>query len=289
MNRDVVVSPASVKNCRICLDNDNEKDLISPCLCTGESAYVHRTCLDNWRSVNKDGCAFKFCDVCQFEYAIEPVIDDPSADKRRLLKFRLLVARDIVSIILLLQAIIVGTTFLLQFVDKRNHHIQDFYRSPTGSFGIYYLTSVILFFAFLGSFGLIGLCCGLITKDDRDRCTCSGYHTYCCSMQCHGCNGNCNCGSGDGALIVLLVIVLIFAVIGIFVGLILSWIIIRKRMKRHTARLWLREEAKKYVVKDFQGRRHELGSTARTLPSAPPASTVVTLHTDPSTKKQILD
>ncbi|KAL3579587.1 hypothetical protein D5086_021091 [Populus alba] len=35
--------------CRICLDNEGE-DLIAPCHCKGTQKYVHRSCLDNWRS-----------------------------------------------------------------------------------------------------------------------------------------------------------------------------------------------------------------------------------------------
>ncbi|CAF3354862.1 unnamed protein product, partial [Rotaria sp. Silwood2] len=29
-------------------------------------------------------------------------------------------------------------------------------------------------------------------------------------------------------------------------------------MKHHTSKLWLRQEAEKYIIKDFQGRRKEL-------------------------------
>nr|GMC73026.1 E3 ubiquitin-protein ligase MARCH8 [Ipomoea batatas] len=35
--------------CRICLDTEGE-DLIAPCRCKGTQKYVHRSCLDNWRS-----------------------------------------------------------------------------------------------------------------------------------------------------------------------------------------------------------------------------------------------
>ncbi|XP_057549743.1 uncharacterized protein LOC130827878 isoform X2 [Amaranthus tricolor] len=35
--------------CRICLDHEGE-DLIAPCHCKGTQKYVHRSCLDNWRS-----------------------------------------------------------------------------------------------------------------------------------------------------------------------------------------------------------------------------------------------
>jgi len=63
----VTFSQIAVKQCRICLETDNENDLISPCLCSGSSADVHRKCLDNWRSLNTNGKAFKFCNVCEFE------------------------------------------------------------------------------------------------------------------------------------------------------------------------------------------------------------------------------
>ncbi|CAF1545176.1 unnamed protein product, partial [Rotaria sordida] len=43
------------KQCRICLDTDNSNDIISPCLCSGNSAYVHRKCLNHWRAENKRG------------------------------------------------------------------------------------------------------------------------------------------------------------------------------------------------------------------------------------------
>ncbi|XP_062218120.1 uncharacterized protein LOC133918311 isoform X3 [Phragmites australis] len=38
-----------VPQCRICLDNEGD-DLIAPCRCKGTQKYVHRSCLDNWRS-----------------------------------------------------------------------------------------------------------------------------------------------------------------------------------------------------------------------------------------------
>ncbi|CAF5173447.1 unnamed protein product [Rotaria magnacalcarata] len=50
------------KQCRICLDDDNPNDIISPCLCSGGSAYVHRKCLNEWRSENAGGRGFKYCD-----------------------------------------------------------------------------------------------------------------------------------------------------------------------------------------------------------------------------------
>ena len=255
MNRPLLSSQNSLKTCRICFDNDNPIDFISPCLCKGGSAYVHRECLDEWRSLNNSGRAFKYCDVCQFEYIIEPVVDDPSADRKRLLKFRLLVTRDIALIILFLQAAIIGMTFLLKFADKESHKIRNLYPSSVNSFGVYYLSSLILFFALLGIFGLVASCFKLANNDADNRSSCACYGCFCSVPDCNDSSGNNNCG-GDGAGI-LLVVVVLFAILGVFVGIILSGIIIRKIAKRHTNKLWLKQETKKYIVKDLEGRASE--------------------------------
>ena len=44
-----VTSVAGTKECRICLQSDDQDDMIAPCLCSGSSKYVHRSCLDRWR------------------------------------------------------------------------------------------------------------------------------------------------------------------------------------------------------------------------------------------------
>nr|TKS17210.1 E3 ubiquitin-protein ligase MARCH8-like isoform X1 [Populus alba] len=54
--------------CRICLDNEGE-DLIAPCHCKGTQKYVHRSCLDNWRST-KEGFAFAHCTECRAMFVL---------------------------------------------------------------------------------------------------------------------------------------------------------------------------------------------------------------------------
>uniref|UniRef100_A0A7N0V5T0 RING-CH-type domain-containing protein n=1 Tax=Kalanchoe fedtschenkoi TaxID=63787 RepID=A0A7N0V5T0_KALFE len=41
--------------CRICLDVGDEL-LIAPCYCKGTQKYVHRSCIDNWRSTKARVC-----------------------------------------------------------------------------------------------------------------------------------------------------------------------------------------------------------------------------------------
>jgi hypothetical protein len=182
------------------------------------------------------------------------VIDDPSADRKRLRMFHLLVTRDITLIILLLQAIIIGMAFFLQAADKNQNKIKHLYPASMSAFGVYYLSSLLLFVALLGLFGLIASCCELASSggvNDRSNCAC--YSCLCLSPDCNGCDGG-----GDGVGILLIVIVLMFAIFGVFVGIILGGMIINQLIKRHTNKLWLRQETKKYIVKDFQGRSNEL-------------------------------
>jgi hypothetical protein len=144
-----------VKQCRICLDNDNSDDLISPCLCSGGCAYVHRKCLNYWRAENARGRAFKFCDICQFEYINETVISDSKADRKRLLKYHLFVIRDLTSIVLLIQLVIIGLAFFLKAVDRNGNHIKQLFPASINGFVIYYLSASVLLLAILGLFVLI--------------------------------------------------------------------------------------------------------------------------------------
>ncbi|XP_048133286.1 uncharacterized protein LOC115756980 isoform X2 [Rhodamnia argentea] len=47
------VEAGAVPCCRICLESEcePEDELISPCMCKGTQQFVHRCCLDHWRSV----------------------------------------------------------------------------------------------------------------------------------------------------------------------------------------------------------------------------------------------
>ena len=39
-------------NCKFCFEEDKRKNLISPCLCSGNIKYVHSECLEKWRNIN---------------------------------------------------------------------------------------------------------------------------------------------------------------------------------------------------------------------------------------------
>jgi E3 ubiquitin-protein ligase DOA10 len=67
-------------SCRICLEQDSPKKLITPCACTGTQKFVHRDCLAKWQKVIIDGSSVnpdnynietaRVCSVCKAEYSV---------------------------------------------------------------------------------------------------------------------------------------------------------------------------------------------------------------------------
>ena len=56
--------------CRICLDSDNQNELISPCRCKGTSEFVHRECIMNWININDTENIenTRRCNQCTYNY-----------------------------------------------------------------------------------------------------------------------------------------------------------------------------------------------------------------------------
>ena len=236
-----------LKQCRICLDNNNPDDIISPCLCSGGSAFVHRQCLNNWRAVNTRGKGFKFCDICQFEYVIETVLNDPKDERERLLKYHFYVIRDSIALILLVLSIILGVALILKAIDRKSENIKSLYPSSMNEFSIYYLSAFIILLAVVGAVAVITFFCvsggnGIFNTNNRGSTS-------------RNSSGN---SSTTGLFTGVIVIVIVCALIGFVVGIIASVIVLRKIMKHHASKLWLRQEADKYIVKDFQRQRSEL-------------------------------
>jgi E3 ubiquitin-protein ligase DOA10 len=73
--------------CRICLDSDNEEDLIAPCVCKGSHKWVHRACLDKWRCSNEE--AFRKCSDCKTSFVID-INPDTNVNKQNLQRMLLM-------------------------------------------------------------------------------------------------------------------------------------------------------------------------------------------------------
>eukprot|EP00897_Mesotaenium_endlicherianum_P008732 jgi/Mesen1/7888/ME000420S07036 len=95
--------------CRICLESEGE-DLIAPCQCRGTQKYVHRRCLDTWRTA-KEGFSFAHCTECKALFRLRVNVPADRRWRRRL--FRLLVARDHLGLFLLVQLVVAALGVLL--------------------------------------------------------------------------------------------------------------------------------------------------------------------------------
>eukprot|EP00249_Psilotum_nudum_P019756 c27405_g1_i3 orf=324-977(+) len=120
--------------CRICLESEPSfsDELIAPCMCKGTQQFVHRECLDHWRSV-KEGFAFSHCTTCKAQFHLRLQI--PVDYSWRKLKFRLFVARDVILVFLAVQITIAalgGVAYVMDVNGQfRNSFTDDWDRVPS--------------------------------------------------------------------------------------------------------------------------------------------------------------
>lgn len=109
--------------CRICLDEGERRDFIAPCRCSGTSKWVHRNCLDRWRSIREDK-AFSQCMECHANYEIVCVSSSNSDGNQcnRRMTFCALVTRDLGLLLAALVLIIMIITLIVYFFDLELHH-----------------------------------------------------------------------------------------------------------------------------------------------------------------------
>jgi hypothetical protein len=103
--------------CRICLDDVVRENVIAPCRCAGSSKWVHRECLDKWRSMREDR-AFAHCTECLAEYSMMSMDDEPAEVKNaRHRSYIYHVARDFSGVFMVSQIIIVLVAYIVFFAD----------------------------------------------------------------------------------------------------------------------------------------------------------------------------
>jgi hypothetical protein len=264
-----------IYECRICLEKDKLKNLIRPCLCSGTSKYVHRKCLDEWRSTSIRNNAFTNCSECNFEYFIDKheneVVEHCNhccgtkekhiccyPERYRRYQFRFLVARDSLGAFAIVQLIICIFAWIVYGLDSlNNYELKKQIFPPSWQDDIklcYYICGFTLFFAFVG---LFGSCYTLCAEDDHVHYRSSSSTGNCCN-NCF--IGDCNCnssssssGSDDAAalLIILVIIVIAFAAIGLIYGFIIATLLIQKIVAKHMQILNKRVLTKSYVVRDL--------------------------------------
>lgn len=257
----------------------------------GSSKWVHRSCLDQWRSTREDR-AFSKCTECLTPYRMisPPDLEDPSVTFWRNVWFSFYCGRDISIVLIVMHIFVFFCSTLVYYGDKQRHiliHSAHFEHYPKV---FYYLCGLLLFFASVGFCFLIGiltqstqnrhpglcdcrdpaspnccLCCD--TGPSHPRC----YYipTNCCEggACCDGCTacecGSCECGSchacdiggaaceGEGALVFGLIVVCVLAAVGIFICAALGAKGVKEISQRHVHVLRKRSLVNDFIVSDL--------------------------------------
>ena len=172
--------------CRICLEEDVRENFIAPCGCRGTQRFVHRRCLDTWRSTREDR-AWARCTECLVPYRLK-LADDAAPTKWSQLEFKLFVARDFFFVFMVSQLAVSICAFLLRTADRRSLRgavlgmfakgcVEDHRFNGGGEFfchhtlSAYYIAGVVLALAFVGLAGSAYFCANGCQLEATDETT----------------------------------------------------------------------------------------------------------------------
>ena len=100
-------------SCRICLDSATRDQVIAPCACSGSCKWVHRACLDKWRTTREDK-AFSRCTECLKSYTLVSTTEDTDGERCcRKTKFILYVTRDVGIVFVISQLAVIWLSWLI--------------------------------------------------------------------------------------------------------------------------------------------------------------------------------
>ncbi|KAI3786884.1 hypothetical protein L1987_40936 [Smallanthus sonchifolius] len=242
------VEAGTMAICRICLEWEGEKDdaLISPCKCRGTQQFVHRACLDHWRSV-KEGFAFSHCTTCKAQFHLKVVkLKGISWPK---IKFRLFVARDVFLVFLAIQMVIGLMGGVAYLLDKDGSFRISFTENgdlimSTHPIPFYYCIGVLFFFMLFGFFGFV-LHCFACNNDPRV----AGCQNFCFGWGMLDCFPT----SMEVCVVLVIILVVIFAILGLAYGFLAATMAIQRILQRHYHILTKKELTQEYVVEDLHG------------------------------------
>ncbi|RZC43890.1 hypothetical protein C5167_036847 [Papaver somniferum] len=261
---------AGQNQCRICLETD-ERGFIAPCMCKGTAKYVHRECLDQWRSI-KEGFAFAHCTTCKAQYHMS--VQSTVVDRKwRTLKFRFFVTRDIFFIFICFQLAIALLAYLVYLVDASQNFALRLALEFPGVVSFYYICGALLLFVLVGLSGCFLTCFDSRVRSDLAQ-PCRQLTDCCCSCGCRdprcpaaclvSCYqgltsaGDCAClpVAGEGAplfIIGAVIALVLFAFFGLIYSILVATIAGQRIWQRHYHILAKRMLTKEYVVEDVDG------------------------------------
>ncbi|GAB5360048.1 hypothetical protein AAMO2058_000594000 [Amorphochlora amoebiformis] len=230
------------KVCRLCFDDDTQDSMIAPCSCSGGQKWIHRHCLNEWRSQENFPHAFSRCPTCKFEYVTREVTSKPTSTQ--MWTYFGLVVRDIVLALFGTIGAMWGMAGLVSILDPSPSrpllhafpHEWAMKHSSVFSIGPYLVTGVLLFLALLG---LMGIVMAFLSIGERGAPVCGGcYFCDCIPLEIE-------------AIPCLVICIIVLAVVGVFVGMVFAVWTCQFILRKHIKVLWMRGEADRILVVDL--------------------------------------
>lgn len=220
--------------CRICLeDSSNKTDFIVPCLCSGSAKYVHRKCLDEWRSQNPDGENFKTCNTCKYNYEIIESYQDPILEKRRKASYQRAIRLSIISVIFYIISLVGFMSILIYVLDYlriTNLHKRFKKYFPFCSLIVYIIAGITILLLIISIIGITTIIINNFVMLS------SGGYSYLLTML------------NPFNIIWMIIVGVIVGFVSVFFGILYYMDMERKS---HIKRIWLKREAIIKQVRDF--------------------------------------
>jgi len=249
------------RECRICLSDEDAKNLIAPCLCKGSARWIHRQCLDQWRATKSMKDAFTHCGTCKFKYVIKTRVD--KSESTQLWRYRLLVFRDSLLFLIVAHLLISLIALILQYVfpkgllsptvyelpEDEDPIVKEFFNQPEEDPGFwhFYIMALIVFFFLLG---LVYIFLKMFTNIlPENMWFPQGIRgNYYGDRWWHTRDG---VGARDAAGGIIVFMAFMLVLIGIFMAIGIGAYLIERLLRRHYKITWFLAETQKYVVADL--------------------------------------
>ena len=111
-----------LNQCRFCFEESEQEDLFTPCKCSGTAKFVHRHCLEEWRSQDINSINYLKCQECLFDYEISNNI---SYFQMKWIKICKILSSNYFFIFLFILIINIGYYYLFKHLDN-NGSIKKF-------------------------------------------------------------------------------------------------------------------------------------------------------------------
>ena len=116
--------------CRICLDTNDQHDMICPCICDGTMKFVHRTCLQKWRTIDIQSPNFNRCNLCLSEYIID---DTTSCWEKCWIYICTFIVSNLLLLFIIIQIILWGLQVMFEHIDHKGNFFQNHFNIKLSS------------------------------------------------------------------------------------------------------------------------------------------------------------